>query len=153
VSARAGVANQPPTQNRAGRDASGAMKFCLRNPALGWSYFVSLQAFLALHDSEAHLLAFLQGAETRTLDGAEMHEHIGAVFTADEPETLAVVEPLDSSNLTIRHKNSTGLSERGPQRRRAGLLVCMETLVTGGFLSALLRHDSQVDRANTARAL
>ena len=43
----------------------------------GWSYFVGLQALLALHDLETHLLTLLQGTEARALDSAELHEDKG----------------------------------------------------------------------------
>src|SRR3546814_6702351 len=56
-----------------------------------------LQALLAIDDLEAHFLPFLQAFETRTGDGAEMHEHVRAILAADKAETLGVVEPLDRS--------------------------------------------------------
>ena len=62
---------------------------------------IGLQALLALHDLEAHLLAFLQGLETRALDGAKMNEHVRAAVAGDEAEALGFVEPLDGTNLTI----------------------------------------------------
>src|SRR5690348_13457440 len=65
--------------------------------------FFSLQALLALHNLERHLLAFLQALEARAGDGTKMHEHVGAVLTADEAEPLGVVEPLDGTCFTIRH--------------------------------------------------
>ncbi len=37
---------------------------------------IGLQAFLALHDGEGDLLAFLEALEALGLDGAEMHEHV-----------------------------------------------------------------------------
>ena len=62
---------------------------------------IGLQALLALHDLEAHLLAFLEGLETRTLDCAEVNEHVRAAIAGDKAEALGFVEPLDGTNLTI----------------------------------------------------
>jgi hypothetical protein len=70
---------------------------------LGRNHFVGLQALLALHYLEADLLAFLQALEAVALNRAEMHENIRAIVTADEAETLGVVEPFDGTDLTIRH--------------------------------------------------
>src|SRR5690606_28208360 len=67
---------------------------------------VRLQSLLPLDDQETHLLAFLQGLDPRHLDCAEMHEHILAAVTADEPETLRVVEPLHGTNLTFCHAHA-----------------------------------------------
>jgi hypothetical protein len=63
--------------------------------------FVCLQALLALHDLEANFLAFGEALEAVALDRAEMHENIRAIVTADEAETLGIVEPLDGTDLTI----------------------------------------------------
>jgi hypothetical protein len=67
-------------------------------------HFVGLQALLALHHLEAHLLAFLQTLEPIALDGAEMDENVLAILTGNEAKPLGVVEPLDGTNLTIRHE-------------------------------------------------
>src|SRR5690349_18709023 len=72
-------------------------------PGSGRRDLVGLQAFLALHDLEADLLAFLQALEARATDGTEMHEDVGATLPADEAKALGVVEPLDGTDLTIRH--------------------------------------------------
>src|SRR5207342_3147054 len=64
---------------------------------------VSLQALLALHDSEGDLLAFLQRLEAAALDGTEMDEEVLTAFRGNEAEALGVVEPLHSTALTIRH--------------------------------------------------
>src|SRR5690606_15324058 len=64
---------------------------------------VGLQALLALHDDEGDLLAFLQRLEARALDRTEMHEQVGTALRGDEAEALGVVEPLDSTGLTIGH--------------------------------------------------
>src|SRR5690242_3909909 len=69
----------------------------------GRRHVFRLQALLALHDAEADLLAFLQRTKTGAADRTEMHEHVRSVLTADEAETLAFVEPLDGTDLTIRH--------------------------------------------------
>ena len=66
----------------------------------GSHHFVGLQTLLALHNLEAHLLAFLQALEAITRDRAEMHEHVRAVVAADEAEALGIVEPLDGTDLT-----------------------------------------------------
>src|SRR5690606_41325186 len=74
--------------------------------SVGGFHRVRLQSLLPLDHQEAHLLAFLQGLEPRHLDCAEMHEHILAAVTADESETLRVVEPLHGTNLTFCHAHA-----------------------------------------------
>src|SRR5690606_25188934 len=64
---------------------------------------IGLQALLALHDLERDLLAFLQRLEAGAHDRTEMDEHVLAVLRGDETEALGVVEPLDGTDLTIRH--------------------------------------------------
>ena len=79
---------------------------------LSGHHFVGLQTLLALHNLEGDLLAFLQALEAIALDRAEMHENVRAIVTADEAETLGVVEPLDGTDLTIRHIESLRRIER-----------------------------------------
>src|SRR5665213_1803088 len=44
-------------------------------------------------------LAFIEGAQVRTLDGGDVHEHVlAAVFGLDEAVALAGVEPLHSTD-------------------------------------------------------
>src|SRR5437762_13579200 len=62
---------------------------------------VSLETFLALHDGEGDLLAFLQGLEAAALDGTEVDEEVLTAFRGNEAEALGVVEPLDGAALTI----------------------------------------------------
>jgi drug/metabolite transporter superfamily protein YnfA len=46
----------------------------------------------------AHLLAFVEAVETRTLDGADVDEHVlAAVAGLNETEPLGGVEPLHSA--------------------------------------------------------
>src|SRR5690348_17401487 len=54
-----------------------------------------LRPLLPLHDLELDLVALGERLESRSLDRAVVHEHVGATFTRDEAETLRVVEPLD----------------------------------------------------------
>src|SRR4029077_14668158 len=56
-------------------------------------YVLCLPALGTLHDVELHRLTFLQAAETRCLDGREMHENVFAVGAADEAVALGVVKP------------------------------------------------------------
>src|SRR5690242_19135452 len=86
-----------------GRGASTAAQFRTRRLGSGRRHVLGLQAFLALHDSETDLLPFLQRTETGAADRTKMHEHIRSVLTADEAEALAFVEPLNGTDLTIRH--------------------------------------------------
>jgi hypothetical protein len=65
--------------------------------------FIRLQAFLALHRDEGHLLAFFQALEAAALNSAEMDEQIRTAFWRDKTKTLFVVKPLDGTALTIRH--------------------------------------------------
>jgi hypothetical protein len=58
-----------------------------------------LRAFLALDFGEADALAFGQGFEALTLDGAKMHEKVRAIFALDETESLGLVEPFNGSVL------------------------------------------------------
>src|SRR5215213_5527013 len=53
-----------------------------------------LQAFRATHDLELDCGALGEGAETATLDGREMDEHVVTILARDEAEALGVVEPL-----------------------------------------------------------
>src|SRR6185437_4460239 len=95
-----------------------------------------LQALLTVDHLEAHLLPFLQALEARTSDGAEMDEHVGAAFTADEAEPLGVVEPLDCIRFTIRHDSHSDpiqtLWTNRPQRAD-GLLSMPRSGATDGF--------------------
>ena len=56
-------------------------------------------AGLAIGDHvEFNLLAFIEAAHPRTLDRADMNEHVrAAVIRLDETETLLAVEPLHGS--------------------------------------------------------
>lgn len=65
--------------------------------------FVGLHAFLALYGDEGNLLAFLQAFEAGALDGAVVHEQVGAAFRSDEAEAFLIVEPLDGASLTYGH--------------------------------------------------
>ena len=75
----------------------------IRSPQSNGGNVFGLQAFLSVHDIEAHFLAFLQTLETRAGDCTEMHEHVRAIITADKAETLGVIEPLHCTYFTIRH--------------------------------------------------
>src|SRR5690606_25147603 len=72
-----------------------------------------LQTLLALLDVEGDLVALVEVAEARALDGGEVHEHVrltAALF--DEAEALLAAEPLD---LACCHVST--ISQ--PARRRA----------------------------------
>ena len=58
---------------------------------------LGLGTFLALAYGELNLLAFGQGAEPVALDGAEVNEHVGAVFPLNETEALGFVEEFDGA--------------------------------------------------------
>src|SRR5688572_3165361 len=95
-------------QKRTGRRvATGASELRVAPPQRGAASHrgdvLGLQALLALHDLEAHLLAFGQRAVARAVDRAEVYEHVRAVVAADEAEAFAVVEPFDGADLPIRH--------------------------------------------------
>src|SRR5215471_1710415 len=53
-----------------------------------------LRTLLPLNDLELDLVTFRERLETRAVDRAEMHEHIGTTLARDEAEALRVVEPL-----------------------------------------------------------
>src|SRR4028118_1140001 len=61
-----------------------------------------LQALRALDDVELDGSAFGEGAETATLDGGEVDEHVVAVLGGDEAEALGVVKPLDITSCSHR---------------------------------------------------
>ena len=56
-----------------------------------------LFALPAGSDIELDLLTLGEGLEACRLDAREVHEHVVAIFTADEAVTLVVVEELDST--------------------------------------------------------
>src|SRR5438045_95980 len=56
-----------------------------------------LRSLLPLDDLELDLVALGQRLESVSLDGAEVHEDVGAALTRDETEALRVVEPLHCS--------------------------------------------------------
>ncbi len=70
--------------------------------ALQWNYVLSLRAFLAIRHVEFNFLAISQCFESFALDGAEMNEHIGAIFTLDKAESLGFVKPFNST-CCLRH--------------------------------------------------
>ena len=61
---------------------------------LGGLYVLGLPPFRALHYVKAHLLTFLQAAESSRLNGREVYKYVLAVLAADETITLGVVKPL-----------------------------------------------------------
>jgi hypothetical protein len=62
----------------------------------------------ALFNIELNLLAFLQVTISIALNCGEMDEDVLSTFTLDEAETLITIEPLDSTNNTLRHFASLG---------------------------------------------
>jgi len=65
--------------------------------------FGRLRAFLTLLDREFYPLAFIQVAETLSLDLGIVYEDILAVFTFNETVAFATIEPLHGTLLFIRH--------------------------------------------------
>jgi len=89
---------------RKGRRARGARRPAVsREAGVQRHDVLGLRALLALADGELHSLAFGQGAEPGALDGAEVHEDVGAVFALDETEALGFVEKLDGTCDGIGH--------------------------------------------------
>ena len=66
------------------------------------NYVLSLGTFLAIRHVELNFLAIGQSLEAIALDGAEMNEHIGAIFTLDKAETLGFVKPFNRTSC-LRH--------------------------------------------------
>jgi hypothetical protein len=62
-----------------------------------------LRTLGSFFDSELDLLSFIQVAETLTLNGGEVDEHVRAAFALDEAEALIPIEPLYCTSYTIRH--------------------------------------------------
>jgi hypothetical protein len=60
-------------------------------------YVLGLETFRSIGHGELHLLAFLQAAETTSLDRRKMHEDIFAILPADKTIALRVVKPLHCS--------------------------------------------------------
>jgi hypothetical protein len=54
---------------------------------------LGLGTLLALDHLKFHLLVFCQSPEPVAFDGAEVHEHIGAVFPGNKPKPLGIVKP------------------------------------------------------------
>lgn len=63
----------------------------------------SLRTLRSFFNSEFDLLAFLQVAVAITLNSGEVDEHVRSTFTSDEAVALITVEPLHSSNNSVRH--------------------------------------------------
>jgi hypothetical protein len=67
----------------------------------GWAHLghfyhaIGLRAFLALHNFELYLIAFLQALVAFRLYGAVMDENIGTVLLANESESFCIVKPLN----------------------------------------------------------
>jgi hypothetical protein len=89
-------------------------------------HLIGLQAFLTLDGHVADALAFLQGLETTTLDGAEMNKQIRAALWGDEAKTLGIVEPFDRTILTFRHRKLQFITKLTRAQD-----ICVETGVAG----------------------
>jgi len=71
-----------------------------------------LAAALVSNDFVRNLVAFVQGAETSPLDGADVHENVSSTLVRlDEPETFLTVKPL---HCTGSHRISNRLSRQLP---------------------------------------
>jgi len=81
------------------RELKSSLFYC---PNLQWNHILRLWAFLAISDVELNLLTIGQSFEAIALDGAEMNEHIGAIFTLDKAESLGFVKPFNST-FCLRH--------------------------------------------------
>ena len=53
-----------------------------------------LGSFLSLDDVELHIVTFFQALVSIQLDGTVVNKHIRAIFSADKPVSLGVIEPL-----------------------------------------------------------
>ena len=67
-----------------------------------FDYAIGLRAFLALHDFELNLIAFLETLVSLRLYGAVVDEHIRTILLPDESEAFCVIEPLDCA-FNARH--------------------------------------------------
>ena len=56
-----------------------------------------LRAFLPFDDLKFDVIAFLQALVPLGNQSTVVHEHIGAVVTADEPKAFCIVEPFHGS--------------------------------------------------------
>ena len=68
---------------------------------------------------ERDLLAFIERAQTRTFDGADVNENVGAaIIGLNEAKTLGRVEPLNcsGSHVTISKMRESALPARPPRR-------------------------------------
>jgi|SRR5215469_9627597 len=75
-------------------DRLGNMNF---RSSLQWLYVLGLPAFGALDHVELDVLAFLEAAESASLDSRVMNEYVFAILTADKAVALRVIEPLNGT--------------------------------------------------------
>jgi len=61
-----------------------------------------LRTFLAFHDLELYLIAFLKTLISFAADCAVVNKNIRTILASDEPKSFGVVEPLDGT-LETRH--------------------------------------------------
>src|SRR5215207_2148789 len=70
------------------------------------------------------LLTLCEAAHPRTLDGADVHEHIlAALIGLDEAITLLFVEPLHSTSRHCMSFHGRGHERRAPERAQARLSI------------------------------
>ena len=67
--------------------------------ALGNLYVFGLPAFRSLDNIKLDRLTLFEGAESVTLNGRVMNEHVVAIGSADESEALGIVKPFHCSLL------------------------------------------------------
>src|SRR5215470_16094860 len=123
----------------AGGNATGRAP--MRGPALGLSLDLADVGGLEPLRAPAHLaldpITLGQALEARSLDGAEVHEHILATLLGDETEPLRIVEPLHAAlshlylplsceafaSVMPHHHGGGALRDRKANKNAAGLKV------------------------------
>src|SRR3990170_3832821 len=88
-----GIGPGPPFLIHAGGGVTPAFQECLRRLEIGRGILAALGG-----DVEADFLPFGQRAQTGAVDRADVDEHVlGAIARSDEAETLAGIEPFNST--------------------------------------------------------
>ena len=64
---------------------------------IGRGYVLSFGTFVALIDVKFHFLSFGEGLVAVCSDGGVVNKDFSAFLSLDEPESLRVIEPFDSS--------------------------------------------------------
>jgi hypothetical protein len=95
----------PPPENTSPGDHDPRRGLCAIAVLLGLEphYVGGLRALGAVLDSELHLVAFFQIAETLALDSREVDEHVFAAWALNEAVALLTAKPLHRTLHSLTH--------------------------------------------------